>query len=244
MKRLIQAILIMFLIVSRISLALGEVDGDRILQLSDQKIFPLLCSYSLSVETKEENGKIKSYVTNGYKKGNDRNVMIVKEPARMAGTVHLRKQAVIWTYYTTNHKLMKLSYQSLFTGSLLNYGDVLAVELSYDYNVVSVEETASDYVLNLQPKAGHEGYAKVIVYIEKENLLPKKRLYYALSGVLLKQSEFTKIEFAGERLVYMEQEFYEPLKDRRTIVTYSNIKYLSDVPDKYFNENYLKYLGG
>ena len=42
----------------------------------------------------------------------------------------------------------------------------------------------------------------------------------------------------------MEQEFYEPLKDKKTVAVYSQIQLLKDVPDKYFNENYLKYLGG
>lgn len=244
MKKIMQSTFIMFAIILGLSPLSGEVDGNQILKESDEKIFPAICSYSLSVETIEDNGKIKNYVTKGYKKGADKNVMIVEEPKRMAGTVHLRKQSVIWTYYTTNQKLMKIAYQSVFMGSLLNYGDVMALELSYDYEVIAKEETETDYVLTLQPKEGHEGYAKVIILIDKKRLLPKKRKYYALSGILLKQSEFKKIEFDGEQLIYMEQEFYEPLKDKKTIVTYSNIKLLDDVPDKYFNENYLKYLGG
>lgn len=222
----------------------GELDGNQLLKQSDEKMFPAVCSYSLSVETVDEDGKIKNYVTKGYKKGAAKNVMIVEQPRRMAGTVHLRKEAVIWTYYTTNQKLMKIAYQSVFMGSLLNYGDVMALELSYDYEVIAKVETETEYVLTLTPKEGHEGYAKVVLEIDKESLLPIKRSYYALSGILLKQSEFKKIEFNGQHLTYMEQEFYEPLKDKKTVAVYSQIQLLKDVPDNYFNENYLKYLGG
>jgi len=120
----------------------------------------------------------------------------------------------------------------------------MALELSYDYEVIAKAETETEYVLTLTPKEGHEGYAKVVLEIDKESLLPIKRSYYALSGILLKQSEFKKIEFNGQHLTYMEQEFYEPLKDKKTVAVYSQIQLLKDVPDKYFNENYLKYLGG
>jgi hypothetical protein len=48
----------------------------------------------------------------------------------------------------------------------------------------------------------------------------------------------------GNRPVRIEQEFYEPLKERKTVVVIDNIKVLSDIPEKYFNENFIKYLGG
>jgi len=222
----------------------GAIDGNQLLKLSDEKLIPTICSYSLTMETTDEKGKSKNYVVKGYKEGPGKNVLIVEEPRRMAGTVHLRKEAVIWTYYTTNQKLMKIAYQSVFMGSLLNYGDVMAMELSYDYEVAATAETETGYLLTLKPKAGHEGYAEIRVEIDKETLLPKKREYYALSGLLLKESTFKKIEFSGQHLTYMEQEFYEPLKEKKTVVIYSQIQLLEDVPDKYFNENYLKYLGG
>ena len=109
--------------------------------------------------------------------------------------------------------------------------------------MIAKAETETEYVLTLTPKEGHEGYAKVVLKLIKKAYY-RLKVVLRLSGILLKQSEFKKIEFNGQHLTYMEQEFYEPLKDKKTVAVYSQIQLLKDVPDKYFNENYLKYLGG
>ena len=42
----------------------------------------------------------------------------------------------------------------------------------------------------------------------------------------------------------MEQVFYEPLKEKESIVLYEEIQILDNIPDTYFNEQNLKYFGG
>jgi outer membrane lipoprotein-sorting protein len=227
-----------------ISLSAFAQDGDQLLKKSDEQWVPDNSSYILSMTTYEHSGKTKVQEFRGFKKGASRNVMIVERPRKIKGSVFLRKEDVIWSYFTTNHRLQKVAYQSLFMGTLLSYGDVLATELSYDYNVTGIKQDDKVYTLTLEPKKGEGGYGKVEVVLDKNTLLPKERKYYALSGILLKTCEFKKIEMQGNRPVRIEQEFYEPLKERKTVVVIDNIKVLSDIPEKYFNENFIKYLGG
>ncbi|MBF0363313.1 MAG: outer membrane lipoprotein-sorting protein [Oligoflexia bacterium] len=221
----------------------SKTNGAQILKKSDEKLIPGICSYDLSLETikKGESEGLQTFF--GHKGGYDRNVIVVKEPKRMQGSAHLRKDQVIWSYHTTNHRLSKMAYQAVFMGTLLNYGDIMATELSIDYNVDKTEVTAdNEYILTLTPKANHEGYGKILVTIDKKSLLPKSRKYYALSGILLKECIIKKIEYASNnKLSYLEMDFFEPLKDRKTTVKFNNIqvKKADDIPEKFFNENFL-----
>ncbi len=219
-------------------------DASEVLQISDSRLLPNICSYELTLRTEYDSGKTKTQEFEGFVNGNEKNVMIIKAPAKIAGSVHLRKGNVIWTYYTTNHRLMKISYRAIFMDSLLNYGDIMSAELSYDYAIASMEEGEQFYKLTLTPREGHEGYGRIDLTIDKKNMMPVKREYFALSGILLKVSEFKKIELNNDSPSYIEQEFYEPLKDRKSILIIKNIKPLASVPEKYYNENYLKFLSG
>ncbi len=214
---------------------------EELLNKSDSILIPEVCTYNLSITTSNANGSVNLDVMTGYKKGWIKNVLIIVEPKRVAGSAHLRKGKVIWSYFTTNNKLMKMSYKAVFMNTLLNYGDVFSTELSADYDVVNIDESGDDYIINLRVKKGTEGYDKIIFTIDKKTYLPKKKEYYAVSGTLLKTSEFTKIDFENKKI---EMKFYEPVKDRISIVVIDNIKILKDIPEKYYNENYIKFISG
>ena len=99
-----------------ISSVVRELDGNQLLK-HRTKMFPAVCSYSLSVETVDEDGKIKNYVTKGQGVGAAKNMMIVEQPRRMA-ELCITQRSCDLDYYTTNQKLMKIAYQSVLMGSL------------------------------------------------------------------------------------------------------------------------------
>jgi hypothetical protein len=235
---------ILFLLTTVFSITALALTPQEILKKSDDKFIPDIFSYTLTIESTNDEGKMTKQVMDGNKKGTGKNVLVTKEPKRYSGNVSMRKESTIWLFFTSNKKIMKTAFQSLALGEVVSYGDILASELSFDYDVASMDETGSDYLFTLKPKKGHEGYAKLIVTIDKTSLLPKKREYYALSGVMLKISEFEKFEFNDKgKVVYVKQKYFDPIKNRNNFVTIENIKELSDVPEKYFNESYLQYIG-
>jgi len=208
---------------------LAKNPGQDILEKSDAKIIPSQCSYNISIESSDGD----SQKLQGYKKTHD-NLLVVKEPKRVAGSAYLRKKNIIWSYYTTNHKTVKVAYQAVFMGTLLNFGDIMATALSDDYDVIKVDEDPQFYILNLTSKPNHDGYKKILLTVDKKTYLPHMRSYYAVSGVLIKQSTFKNIEKDS-----LEIEFVEPLKKQKTTVTFTNINKDASIPMKWFNENYL-----
>lgn len=213
-----------------------------VLKQSDATLIPPNCSYELSLSTFNDNQSVQKF--RGYKKGDDKNMMVITDPKRVAGSVHMRKENVIWTYFTTTSKLTQMSYHAIFMGTLLNYGDIMSTELSRDYAIKTAKKIKDEYELTLAPKKKEGGYGSIILTIDAKTFYPKIRKYYALSGILLKEATFTKLEREGNKLKVLEMEFSEPLKGRKTLVQFSNIKLLKDVPEKYFNESNLQNLSG
>jgi hypothetical protein len=141
---------------------------------------------------------------------------------------------------------MKSAFQSLAIGEDVCYGDILSGDLSYDYFVESASSENKDIVLTLKPRPGHECYAKLIVVIDGISFVPKRREYYAVSGTLLKKCEIDSVEYdAGGSVIRYRQKFHDPLKDRKSFVTVDRIRSMriGEIPERYFNETQLKFVG-
>ena len=224
----------------------GKDSGEEILRKSDAKVFPVNASYELTIEVQNDNGRVSRQRLVGYKSGSSRNVVIVREPKKNEGTVEMRRDNSIWVYFNTNGKTMKSAFQSLALGEDVCYGDILTGDLSYDYSVESVSFDKKDIVLTLKPRPGHECYAKLIVVIDGNNFVPVRREYYAVSGTLLKKCEIDSVETdAGGSVIRYRQKFYDPLKDKKSFVTVDRIRTMrsGDIPERYFNETQLKFVG-
>ncbi len=242
MKNIIIIILILIY-----SIASYAATGEEILAKADAKLFPANASYYLKMEIENDKGKINKTLYQGYKKGGSKNIMLMKEPSKNAGTVQMRRENSIWIYFSTNGKTMKSAFQSITVGEDVSYGDILANDLSYDYEVVEQNEKEENIILILKPKPKHEGYAKLIVTIDKNSFQVKRREYYAVSGTLLKVCEIKETKYDENGLLtYFKQEFFDPLKDRKSYVIIDEIKSVkeSDIPEKYYNENQMKFFRG
>ncbi len=228
-----------------ISTSLNAQNYESILAKSDEKVFPKYASYKMTIVVESNSGRKNQNVLIGYKKGSSRNVIIFKEPRKNAGTVEMRKENSIWVYFSSNGKTMKSAFQSLAVGEDVCYGDILTNDLAYDYNVASKSDKGGDIVLELKPKPKHVGYARLLVTIDSKTFLPKKKEYFALSGMLLKVCEIASFEFGHDgKVMKFIQSFYDPLKDKKSYVTMEDIKELSEsaTPEKYYNETQLKFL--
>jgi outer membrane lipoprotein-sorting protein len=216
----------------------------QILEKSDQQYIPDICTYFLTLTTISSDGKEDVTEYEGKKKLLN-NLLIVKKPKRIEGQVYLKNRDVLWSYYPTIHQSIKVSYRAIFMGTVLSYGDILSLELSKDYEVKSMAETNEFYQLTLTPKEGQSGYAKILVWINKTNYLPVRREYYSLSGIIMKTCEFKNISYDEQKNISeISEEFYEPLKKRKTIVKFNKVIKLDNIADRIFNPINLKFFAG
>ena len=221
------------------------IDGTTVLQKTDDKIIPRTAIFSIKVASKTADQQ-RTYLIRGAKDGSEKTLLVVQAPTMVKDIVHLRKADNIWTYYPSIGKTNRMAYQSIFMDTTLSYGDIISTELTRDYDVIDQTEETLDgqktYKLILTPKPEVSGYAKIICWVDKKTFLPIKRLYYSVSGVLLKTAKFSKIEFENNRISSLTQTFEEPLRGRITVVQYTDFEFKNSLPDQWFNANTLQFL--
>jgi outer membrane lipoprotein-sorting protein len=236
---------LMILLLSCAAMGVAGAQEADILRESDARYIPESFRYTMTIVTVNSRGAGETTRMVGRKKGNEKNLLIIKEPAALSGIVHLRKGPSIWTYYPTLKKNMKTSFQSLVLGSVLSYGDLMALSLAEEYGVTSKTIEDDQYKLMLTPLPKKEGYAHVFLWLDRHTLLPRKREYYSKSDILLKTCTIAKIDLDSTGAVReIIQEFYEPLRKSTTTVRISGISADPAIADRDFNPEYLKFISG
>lgn len=236
------------------------LDPNEIIAKSDKQFIPDMFTYNMTLRTTSADGKIDIVDYKGKKK-HENNIMITINPASARGQVNLKNRNVLWSYFPTSGSTVKQSYQAIILGTSVSYGDILALELSRDYNVRTMIETSSlsndqeqsngssptnkFYLLTLGPKKDVDGYAKIFLWIDEKNFLPVKREYYALSGLLVKACEVQGISFDEKGVASEYKElFFEPLKKKQTLVTIYNVIVVNNIPDTTYNPKSMKFFSG
>ncbi len=231
-----------FIILSQLNVWGGN---NNYLSLSDKSIFPDFFKYMMEI-TSEDMGKINYQLFVGYLNSGDKNLLVVKEPKAYQGIVHLRNDENMWTYYPTAKRSFYQAFQSIILGDIISYGDVLSLSLSYDYDVIDVKEQENNYLLVLVTNGKSKSYAKILLWIDKENYQPIKREYYSKSNELIKICIFKEIKrYSMDSLPYeIIMEFKEPFRNRSAVVRLFNIEVGEKIPLNYYTPDALRHISG
>lgn len=173
-------------------------EGKRIIEKADRVLYPEEGTYILSITARFE-GRDLEYTMEGYKKGTERQTIVMTKPTVQKGDVGIRRNETIYWKPKKWHKAQIMSYQAVFLESPMSYGDILSSDLNKDYLAAKVEK--SNYegkeVYNIQLKPTRSGlYARMDMVIDANNYRTYKRTYYTASGDILKTAVYS--DYTGE----------------------------------------------
>jgi len=168
-------------------------------------------------------------------------------PANMNDRMVLMVDRNMWFIRSGLKKPVTLSPRQKLIGDAAN-GDIASTNYVEDYEGALIGEEAVRnepcYVLDLKAANKNVTYDRIKYWVSKERLVGVKAEFYTLSGKLFKTAEFkyeNRIRVGNEE----EAPFVSELtirdaiqKDRKTTMTYSNIK-VEPIPDTVFNLNLL-----
>jgi outer membrane lipoprotein-sorting protein len=127
-----------------------------------------------------------------------------------------------------------------FVGSDFFYEDVSGRGTTED-NHQLVAETETEYVLRSEPKdADAVEFAWYQVWIDKQNFLPLKALYYDRQGQLYRQVEALKVETIDGHPTVVEAKASDLRARTSTINSFSNISYDNGLNPRIFTERFLR----
>jgi hypothetical protein len=190
----------------------------------------------------------KAPTTDGFEvfvKGTRRSFVRFVAPARNLGRSLLALDRDLWIYLPDAGKPVRIPLAQRLVGQVAN-GDLARVDYAGDYEVTllgseSVEGVACQ-VLDLKAKTKDVTYAAIKYWVAREAPRPVKAEFYAGTGTLLKTGTFDPPKDLDGRRLVTRLTFVDAIrKDRKSVMDFGEVK-VRDLPDKYFDKNYMKTL--
>ena len=249
MKELLKTITIALLTTASLTPLHGQnnarLNGDEILRLSDANRNGWT-SYSVmtTIMNYEDNDLKEEGLFEVSMKGMDKTLVKFMN-ADVKGEYLLMVDDDMWIYMPNTRKPIRITPLQRLMGNASN-GDVARTRYAEDYAAkVTKEESVNGvpcYVLELNAKRDGATYKRIDYWVEKETKRPKKAEIYLISGKHYKSISFDRYEGTAGKTLLTQMTITDRLRDGRTTI----MKYASyaekELPEKYFNKDYLEKL--
>jgi len=178
-------------------------------------------------------------------KGNDNTVVMILEPASERGQIMLMKGRDLWVFMPNVSQPIRLGLAQRLAGQVAN-GDLARANFTGDYTprLLRTEKVGGEeqYVLELNAIDRGVTYRRVLYWVSKSSMRPRKAEFYSLSNRLMKTATYEDYQnMAGmvrpTRLV-MEDALK---KEHLSVLDYEKMQ-LRELPDRVFTKDYLKKL--
>jgi outer membrane lipoprotein-sorting protein len=174
-------------------------------------------------------------------KGSERTLVKFTDPSDK-GKLLLMVEEGMWFFLPSTSRPIRVTPLQRLAGNASN-GDVAQTSLGANYAATLVGEEALDgrpvWVLELTAKRKSATYQSVRYWVSKERSLPLQAEFRLTSGKPTKRAHFEEYEQVGGRRMLRREVIVDLLrKERRTVLEFRNYA-ARDLPDKYFNKNYL-----
>jgi outer membrane lipoprotein-sorting protein len=125
-----------------------------------------------------------------YLKGQDKTLVVTKEPSRDKGRNMLMLDRDFQAYVPNLKRSMRLSLAQKLSGQVAN-GDISRTRWYGDYDVTKEKENAAEAQLLLKGKKDNLTYAWIRLWLKKPNFQPVRAEYLGLNGkTVLKRASF------------------------------------------------------
>jgi hypothetical protein len=216
------------------------IDGNALLRKVDRNLEPESYEMVRKLVNIEPDGSRKEFVLYSVKKGRDKLVAVFLDPASDRDRATLRLGENMWLYIPNVGKPVRITSLQSVIGGVFNNADILRLDYAAEYDVESMNEDASSWLLSLKAKSGDVAYDKLKMKVDKKTTLPTTIECYAASGLLIKTLTYrdTK-DFGGGLKRPATLETGSPLhKGYKSLMLYGTIK-ARKVPDEVFTLEYL-----
>jgi len=218
----------------------SELDGTDILRQVDKNLQPESYEMYRKLINVEPDGTKKEFVLYSVKKGDDKMVALFLSPASEKGRSTLRLGENMWLYIPNVGKPIRITSLQSVVGGVFNNSDILRLDYSAEYNVVSVIRKDDSYLLELKAKTNAIAYDCLKMWVDAKSVVPTTIECYAASGMLIKTLYYKESKDFGDGVVRPSVlETDSPLyKGYKSVMIYAKIK-KKDLADEVFSLNYL-----
>lgn len=176
----------------------STLSADEILRRADVAKGPDgMFSFLVKVKDYDGDSMLRENLYHVYCKGNKRALIETLAPTRLQGRKVLMRDEDLWLYMPSVHRPTRISLQQRLTGEVAN-GDIARTSFQEDYTpkLLGKFTRKGKAYLKLALTAKHKDttYRKIQLWVDPTNYRPAHADFFALSGKLLKTSEYDEFE--------------------------------------------------
>ena len=219
-------------------------EGNEILKKADENLMPDSFESYRKLINEEPDGSKKEFIFFTVKKGKDKVAMLYISPASEKGRATLRLGDNMWLYIPNVGRPIRITSMQSVIGGVFNNSDIMRLDYSVEYEATILDQTPSEYILDLKARTQIVAYDKLKMWVDKKNIMVTKVECYAASGTLIKTLEFKSVKNFGDGIMRPAViETSSPLyRGYRSLMIYSSMKHRK-LPDEVFTLEYLSRLG-
>lgn len=218
--------------------------SEVLLRVDEILAAPKDLSALMKINIINKNGDVKNRQIQMYQKGSNKRLVKVIKPADQEGIGFLSlPDDIIYVYLPAYKKTRRIAAHvknQKFVGTDFTYEDLEAKNYSDKWLPQSLKNEKDLYILELIPRPGVVSeYAKVNLYVRKNDYFPIKSEYFNKKGEMVKIMEIPKTEKIKEYLIPKSYLMQDLRSGNKTEMVMEEIKLDTGLADDIFTERNL-----
>ena len=189
-----------FLVVCLLSV-LTLFGASNLLEQVDAKLSPGSAESYKKLINIEPDGSKKEFLLYQVKKDKDKMISLFLQPDSEKGRSTLRLGENMWLYLPDVGKPIRITSMQSVVGGVFNNSDIMQLDFSAEYDIVTQKEEKEEIVLDLKAKNETVAYDKLIMHVDKKTTTPTKIICYTSTGMLIKTLYYKDIKDFGGGIV-------------------------------------------
>lgn len=181
--------------------SLALFGAESLLEQVDKKLSPSSADSYKKLINIEPDGSRKEFLLYQMKKDKDKIVSLFLQPDSEKGRSTLRVGENMWLYLPDVGKPIRITSMQSVVGGVFNNSDIMQLDFSAEYDIVSQKEENGEMVLDLKAKTESVAYDKLIMHIDKKSTTPTKIICYTSTGMLIKTLYYKEMKDFGGGIV-------------------------------------------
>lgn len=182
-------------------IAMALFGAESLLEQVDKKLSPSSADSYKKLINIEPDGSRKEFLLYQMKKDKDKIVSLFLQPDSEKGRSTLRVGENMWLYLPDVGKPIRITSMQSVVGGVFNNSDIMQLDFSAEYDIVSQKEENGEIVLDLKAKTESVAYDKLIMHIDKKSTTPTKIICYTSTGMLIKTLYYKEMKDFGGGIV-------------------------------------------
>jgi len=199
--------------------------SSQLLEQIDRNLTPMSAQIYKKLINIEPDGSKKEFLIFQAKRDKEKMVSLFLAPESEKGRATLRLGENMWLYIPNVGRPIRITSMQSVVGGVFNNADIMRLDFSTEYNLLSRTDQEKLTVLELKAKNDTVAYDRLVMQVDLKSLTPIQIECYTSTKMLIKTLFYKEMKDFGDGIIRPAViETISPMyKDYRSIMIYGKI---------------------